>query len=73
MEDQFYDWRYEQAKRDERERTERALSRLEKRYRDEEMVEARVSGPLSYSANELIRYVARERALRKLEELGGGF
>ncbi len=72
MDDQFYDARYEQEKRDERERTERAVEGLTRKYEDQIIGENFLSGRLNYEGQSMVRYIAKQRALRKLEELSRG-
>jgi hypothetical protein len=73
MTDQFYDANYEALKRIERERTERAVEGLTRKYEDQIIGENFLSGRLNSQGASMVRYIAREKALRKLEELGGEF
>jgi len=72
MSDQFYDANYEAIKRTERERTERAVEGLTRKYADQIIGENFLSGRLNFEGESMVRHIAKEKALRKLEELGGG-
>ncbi|MEI7718955.1 MAG: hypothetical protein WCI72_03740 [archaeon] len=74
MSDQFYDARYEQAKRDEKERVERAVEGLTEKYAREISAEYWLGGGRTPEGRDILRSVAKSLALNKLEELSrGGF